>query len=108
MTLASTAPLKIIAAIIYETFRMYAPISIALPRMVHRDGATVEDTCMPQDTKIGISQFATYRSMRSFTNSEECAPARLLNDTTYTRQALNPSTILIGHAQLHRPKLGLG
>ena len=96
ITFATTNLLKITNAVIHETFRLYPPVPIALPRVVPREGATVAGTYVPPDTKIGIPQYAANRSSRNFTNPEKYAPERFLGDGIYTndkRSVIQPFSV---------------
>jgi cytochrome P450 len=83
ITFTSTPQLKILNAIIHETFRLYPPVSIFLPRVVPKEGATVAGTFIPPDTKIGIPQYAAYRSSLNFKIPDIYAPERFLGDEKY-------------------------
>ena len=87
ITFTTTAQLKIMNAVIYETLRIYPPVPVALPRVVPKGGATVAGTYIPQGTTVGIPQYAAYRSSRNFTNPEKYAPARFLGDDAYAHNS---------------------
>lgn len=96
ITFTSTASLKTLNAIIHETSRLYPPIPISLLRVVPKGGASVAGTYIPQDTKIGIPQYAAYRSSRNFTNPENFDPGRFMGDDTYSedkRSILQPFSV---------------
>jgi len=85
ITFTNTAHLKLLNAVIYETFRLYPPVPGALPRVVPKNGATVAGTAFPPDTKIGIPQYAAYRSKRNFTDPETFAPDRFMDNEAYAQ-----------------------
>lgn len=96
ITFASTSQLKILNAIIYETFRVYPPVPIALPRVTPKEGAVVLGTYIPPDITIGIPHYAAYRSSRNFKNSEKYAPERFLGDKEYAedkRSVIQPFSV---------------
>jgi cytochrome P450 len=96
ITFNSTSQLAIMNAIIHETFRMYPPVSLALPRVTPRDGAMVADIFIPPGTTIGVPQYAAYRSSRLFTNPEKYAPERFLGDDDYAedkRSVIQPFSV---------------
>jgi cytochrome P450 len=83
LTFTSTSQLKILNAVINETFRVYPPIPGSLPRVSPKEGATVAGAYIPPGTKIGIPQYAAYRSSRNFTDPDTFAPERFLGDEKY-------------------------
>jgi cytochrome P450 len=96
ITFNSTSQLVTLNAIIHETFRMYPPISVALPRTTPREGAVVAGVFIPPNTTIGIPQYAAYRSSRNFTNPDKYAPERFLGDEEYAedkRSVIQPFSV---------------
>jgi cytochrome P450 len=96
ITFTTVAHLKTLNAVIYETFRMYPPVSVALPRIVPKKGATVSGIFFPPGTRIGIPQYAAYRSPRNFTNPETFAPDRFMENEVYAhdkRSIIQPFSV---------------
>ncbi len=96
ITFASLSQLKILNAILYETFRLYPPVPTSLPRKVPEQGATVCDRFIPPGTKIGIAQYPAYRSSRHFKNSHSYHPERFLGDEEYAddkRSVIQPFSV---------------
>lgn len=96
ITFTSTPQLKVLNAIIQETFRLYPPVSIFLPRIVPKEGATVAGLFIPPGTRIGIPQYAAYRSTRNFTDPDVYAPERFLGGEKYAedkRSVIQPFSI---------------
>jgi cytochrome P450 len=96
ITFTSTGHLKILNAIIKETFRIYPPVSIFLPRTVPKEGATVAGTFIPPGNRIGIPQYATYRSSRNFKGPDVYAPERFLGEEMHAedkRSVLQPFSV---------------
>jgi cytochrome P450 len=96
ITFASTAQLKILNAVIQETFRLYPPVPGSLPRVTPKEGALVAGTFIPGDTTIGIPQYPASRSSRNFTDPDKYAPERFLGDEKYAsdkRQVIQPFSV---------------
>lgn len=96
ITFTSTAQLKIMNAIIQETFRLYPPVPGALPRVTPKGGALVSGTFIPGDITIGIPQYAASRSSRNFTDPDKYAPERFLGAEKYAsdkRQVIQPFSV---------------
>lgn len=83
MTFTSLPQLKIMNAIIMETFRMYPPAPTTLPRMTTKDGAIVCGTYIPPNCGVGVAQYAAYRSSRNFKHADKFLPQRFLNDDEF-------------------------
>jgi len=110
MTFTSLSQLRVMHAIIMETFRMYPPAPTMLPRRTYGQGATVADTFIPQDVTVGVAQYAAYRSSRNFKDAETFAPQRFLDDVEYAhdkRSVLQPFSMgprnCIGQVSRARP-----
>jgi cytochrome P450 len=96
ITFSSASQLKLMNAIIHETFRLYPPAPLALPRITPKEGAVVAGTYVPPNTTIGIPQYAAYRSTRNFTDPDLYAPERFLGDTKYVedkRSVIQPFSV---------------
>lgn len=96
ISFASLSQLKIINAVIQETFRMYPPVPTSLPRVVPEKGATICGTYFPPDTRIGIAQYPAYRSSRNFKNPDAYKPERFLADEEYEddkRSVIQPFSV---------------
>ncbi|RAR04126.1 cytochrome P450 monooxygenase-like protein [Stemphylium lycopersici] len=78
ITFASLSSLKVLNAIIQETFRLYPPVPTALPRLIPKGGATIWGHWLPGGTRVGIPQYAQNRSSHHFTHPELFAPERFL------------------------------
>lgn len=96
ITFTSTSQLKIMTAIIQETFRVYPPVAGSMPRIVPKEGAVVAGTFIPGDTVIGIPQYVASRSSRNFTDPDKFAPERFLGDERYAsdkRSVMQPFSV---------------
>lgn len=96
MTFATTSQLKILNAILNETFRVYPPAPVALPRITPRGGVVVAGSYIPGGVAVGLTQYAAYRSPRNFTNPDKYAPERFLGDELYKddkRSVIQPFSV---------------
>lgn len=96
MSFTSLSQLKILNAVIMETFRMYPPAPTILPRHTTNGGAKVCGIFVPPKCTVGVAQYAAYRSSRNFKNSETFVPQRFLDDPEYTedkRSVLQPFSV---------------
>ena len=83
MSFASLSQLKILHAVIQETFRMYPPVPTTLPRLTSKEGAMVCGTFIPPNCSVGVAQYPAYRSSRNFKDPNTYAPERFLGDPKY-------------------------
>ena len=93
ITIASASELTYMLAILQETMRIYPAVPVAIPRQVPKEGAIVEGQFVPGNTKVGVTQWATYHSVQNFTDPERFAPERFLGDERYAsddREAFQP------------------
>ncbi|KAF2822613.1 cytochrome P450 [Ophiobolus disseminans] len=96
MTFMALGDLKILNAIIQETFRMYPPVPTILPRLTSSTGATVCGKFIPPGTSIGIAQWPAYRSSLNFTDPDAFAPERWLGHAKYVedvRSVVQPFSV---------------
>lgn len=97
ITFTSTASqLKVMNAVIMETFRMYPPVPAYLPRRTGPEGVSVCGNYVPPNTTVNIPQYPTNYSSRNFKNPKTYAPQRFLNDPEYEddkRAALQPFSV---------------
>lgn len=83
MSFASLSQLKVLHAVIQETFRMYPPVPTTLPRLTNEEGAMVCGIFIPPNCSIGVPQYPAYRSSRNFKDANKFAPERYLGDPAY-------------------------
>ena len=96
MNFASLSQLKVLQAVLQETFRMYPPVPTALSRCTNHNGAVVCGIHIPPNTRIGIPQYPAYRSSRNFKDPDTYAPERFLGDPKYkddNRAVLQPFSV---------------
>lgn len=113
MTFASLSHLKVLNAVVQETFRMYPPVPTTLPRRTAQAGAMVCGKFIPPNTSIGIAQWPAYRSSKNFKDPNLFAPERFLGDPKYkedTSSVIRPFSVgqrnCIGQVSLVFPILG--
>ncbi|RYN80709.1 hypothetical protein AA0117_g2778 [Alternaria alternata] len=85
ISFASLSQLKVLNAVIQETFRIYPPAPSALPRVVPPAGAEVCGDALPPGTQVGISQYAMYHTSSHFTDPKVYAPERFLGAEKYAK-----------------------
>lgn len=85
ISFASLSQLKVLNAVIQETFRIYPPAPSALPRVVPPAGAEVCGDALPPGTQVGISQYAMYHTSSHFTDPKVYAPERFLGAEQYAK-----------------------
>ncbi|KAF2685242.1 cytochrome P450 monooxygenase-like protein [Lentithecium fluviatile CBS 122367] len=96
MTFASLSQLRVMQAVIMETFRMYPPVPTMLPRRTGDQGAMVADSFIPPNVTVGIAQYAAYRSRTNFKDPDKFAPQRFLDDEEYkndNRSVVQPFSV---------------
>jgi cytochrome P450 len=96
MTFASLGQLRVMQAVIMETFRLYPSAPTMLPRRTGVQGAMVAGTFIPPNTTVGVPQYAAYRSSRNFKDASTFAPQRFLDDDEYKhdkRSILQPFSV---------------
>jgi cytochrome P450 len=96
ITFTSTSQLKLMTAIIQETFRVYPPVAGSMPRIVPKEGALVAGTFIPGNTTIGVPQYVASRSSHNFKDPEKFAPERFLGDERYAadkRSVIQPFSV---------------
>lgn len=96
MTFALLSQLKVLNAVIQETFRMCPPVPTILPRLTSGAGAMVCGKLIPKNTSIGIAQWSAYRFLRNFRDPDLFAPERFLGDAKYkddVRSVVQPFSV---------------
>lgn len=96
ITFAPLGQLKILNAVLTETFRMYPPVPVILPRATVQEGAMVCGTFIPKGTTIGVTSYAASRSSRNFKHPDVFAPQRHLNDPEFkddNRSVIQPFSV---------------
>ncbi|KAH9877150.1 hypothetical protein IAQ61_002513 [Plenodomus lingam] len=85
MIMEKLAALPYLNACIKETFRIYPPVPLTMPRVVPEDGSTIVGQFIPPGTSVGIPQHATYMQPRNFTMPTQYVPERWLGDERFER-----------------------
>ncbi|KAK2597583.1 hypothetical protein N8I77_012361 [Diaporthe amygdali] len=91
----SLAGLSYLNACIQETFRIYPPVPVGIPRVIPADngGRMICDRWVGPGTRVSIHQYATYHSAANFKDPDAFVPERWLGATEYMddkRDALQP------------------
>ncbi|KAF2852264.1 cytochrome P450 monooxygenase-like protein [Plenodomus tracheiphilus IPT5] len=96
MTMEKLAALPYLNACIKETFRVYPPVPLIMPRCVPEDGSTIVGQFIPPGTSVGIPQHATFTHPRNFKMPMEYIPERWLGDKRFEgdqRSAVQPFSV---------------
>ncbi|CAA9962782.1 benzoate 4-monooxygenase cytochrome P450 [Pyrenophora teres f. maculata] len=78
ITVASTANLPYLNAVIDEGLRLCPPVAIGIPRVVPQGGDTVCDQWVPEGTYVTFNQFPAYRQPYNFPLPNSFIPERFL------------------------------
>lgn len=78
LSLASLNPstLPYLHAVIQETFRMYPPAALSMPRRTPSNGAVIDGHHVPGDTYVGFPHFSAYRYEKNFERAGKWRPER--------------------------------
>ncbi|OAG04855.1 cytochrome P450 monooxygenase-like protein [Paraphaeosphaeria sporulosa] len=96
MTFASLGQLKVLNAVLTETFRMYPPVPVILPRATVDKGAIVCGTFIPKGCTLGVTSYAASRSSHNFKHPDIFAPQRHLGDPEFKhdkRSVIQPFSV---------------
>ncbi|KAH9871610.1 hypothetical protein J1614_005865 [Plenodomus biglobosus] len=96
MTMERLAALPYLNACIKESFRVYPPVPLAMPRRVPEDGSTIVGQFIPPGTAVGIPQHAMNTQPRNFKLPMEYIPERWLGDERFEadqRHAVQPFSV---------------
>jgi cytochrome P450 len=85
---ATLTQLKVLHAVVQETFRMYPPVPTILPRVTPVGGAVVNGLRLPSGISVGIAQYPANRSSQNFTDPDVFAPERWLGHPRYEADEL--------------------
>ncbi|KAL9125172.1 MAG: hypothetical protein Q9217_005582 [Psora testacea] len=96
ITIAETAKLLYLDAVIKESLRMRGPFGGPLPRTVPPGGREIDGVWVPGGTEVAISYLAICRSSRNFTEPNTFVPERWLGDPRFAsdqRSVVQPFSI---------------
>ncbi|OLN85229.1 putative sterigmatocystin biosynthesis P450 monooxygenase stcF-like protein 1 [Colletotrichum chlorophyti] len=79
VTMASTAELRYLKAVIEEGLRIYPPSPSALPRFVPGVGEDIDGKWVPGGTAVGVHQFSAGHSATNWTRPNDFIPERWLD-----------------------------
>ncbi|KAJ5348301.1 uncharacterized protein N7506_001554 [Penicillium brevicompactum] len=89
ITLESCNKLEYCLAVLTETFRMYPPVPVGLPRIVDAQGDMISGNWVPGGTAVSVSQFSANRLSTNFTDAESFIPERHLDDPRFVNDSKN-------------------
>ncbi|KAF2753078.1 benzoate 4-monooxygenase cytochrome P450 [Pseudovirgaria hyperparasitica] len=78
ITAQSTSKLRYLDAVIRESFRIFPPLPLGLPRVVPRGGDTVDGHFLPEGTIVSVNPLAASLDPSNFTDPLEYKPERWL------------------------------
>ncbi|PQE16392.1 cytochrome P450 protein [Rutstroemia sp. NJR-2017a BVV2] len=81
--------IRYLNACLQEAFRMYPPVPGVLPRRVPQGGSTINGYFLPENTSVGVHQWAAYHSENNFSSPEEYIPERWLHDPRFASDIQN-------------------
>ncbi|KAL8772206.1 MAG: hypothetical protein Q9194_004677 [Teloschistes cf. exilis] len=87
--LQETDELKILHAVVLESFRMHPPAVSGQPKVSRPQGDFVSGFFVPPKTGVTLNQYAAYMSQRNFTSPWTFAPSRWLDDAQYKNDKLD-------------------
>ncbi|RMZ84443.1 hypothetical protein DV738_g836, partial [Chaetothyriales sp. CBS 135597] len=97
ITIAKTAELPYLSAVINESFRIYSPFVTSLPRIVQGDGDVFAGQYVPGGTIVSCHLYASFHSPANFALPEEFIPDRWLGtDERFAgdkRDVLHPASL---------------
>ncbi|KAH8880862.1 cytochrome P450 [Thozetella sp. PMI_491] len=96
ITLTSVNNLDYMLATFSESFRVYPPAPIGLPRFVPEGGDTIEGYWIPANTSVSIPHYAAYRCAQNWVDPERFDPERWLGVPQYAqdkRDVFNPFSV---------------
>ncbi|KAH7027270.1 cytochrome P450 [Microdochium trichocladiopsis] len=82
INMVSVGHLEYLTAVLSESFRMYPPVPIGLPRVTPEGGEVVDGYYLPAKTSISVPQWSAYQSALNFHKPQSFVPERWLADVT--------------------------
>ena len=89
ITLFSVNKLTYMLACLNEGLRHYPPVAGLLPRQVPKGGAMVLDRFIPEDTAVGVGQWAINHAPELWTDPMGYHPERFLGDPKFAGDKLD-------------------
>jgi cytochrome P450 len=71
--------MRYLKACMHESMRIYPPVSGTLTRVVSKGGAYICGSYVPENTVVGVNQWATYHSAKNFKHPDDFRPERWLD-----------------------------
>lgn len=85
ISLTSVNTLSYMLAVLNETLRCYPPVAINSPRRVPPGGAEIAGHRIPENTVVGIWQYAIYHDPELFTDPETFDPERFFDRSSKSK-----------------------
>ncbi|KAF2704712.1 benzoate 4-monooxygenase cytochrome P450 [Pleomassaria siparia CBS 279.74] len=79
ISIASTARLPYLNAVISEGLRLCPPVAIGVPRVVPPGGSTILSQYVPAGTYVAFNQFSAFRQSSNFRSPNSFLPERFLH-----------------------------
>ena len=79
ITFTSASELPYLTAVLQETFRIYPPSPIGLPRITPKGGEFVCENWIPGGTGVSLNQWSAYHSEQNFVNPFQYVPERWMD-----------------------------
>ncbi|KAF1925616.1 cytochrome P450 [Didymella exigua CBS 183.55] len=76
MTFDSLAQCKYLNACLKEGLRIYPPVPIGSPRVIPAGGQQILGKWIPEETRVSVHHYSTYRSQANFRDSDQFIPER--------------------------------
>lgn len=83
MTFENLAECKYLNACLKEGLRIYPPVPIGSPRVIPAGGQNILGKWIPQDTRVSVHHYSSYRSQANFRDPENFVPERWMGHPKY-------------------------
>ncbi|KAH8658506.1 cytochrome P450 [Xylariales sp. PMI_506] len=96
ITIQAVGNLKYLSAVFEESFRMYPPVPIGMPRVVPKCGDFVDGYWIPGNTAVSVPQWTANQSEHYWFEPQRFIPERWLGDPRFdgdVKGVLNPFSV---------------
>ena len=93
INIGSVNELSYLLAVFDESFRLYPPVPVGLPRVTPLGGSYIDGFFVPENAKVSIPHLTAYKWPESWIDAEKFIPERWLGDPRYAndrRDILHP------------------